>query len=165
MWTKHVTMLISKTTLKRFGAVQIEREFDLTCCCLLRLSKWAELLVSWREVNSKTFSASIGLRSICWCCWKKKIPKTIVTKQIRNWFAYTSIFVHSKPIVKKRHNWHSTLSRIPGNAQPWYDEKSRARKSEVLKPISVRNWLPQQKEHTHLVKNSDHCPCTSAAGM
>ena len=44
-------MLFSKTTVKRFEALcWSNRDCDLTWCCLPRLSKWAELTVSWREV-------------------------------------------------------------------------------------------------------------------
>ena len=44
--------MLSKTPVTRCGGcVQIDSEVDLTWCCLLRLSKWAERFDSWREVK------------------------------------------------------------------------------------------------------------------
>ena len=44
-------VLISSTTAKHCGAVcRSNCGFELTCSCLPRLFKWAELSVSWREV-------------------------------------------------------------------------------------------------------------------
>ena len=50
-------MLFSKTTLNlsTLGLCRWNREFQLTWCCLIRLSKSEELSVSWREVNRQYF--------------------------------------------------------------------------------------------------------------
>ena len=46
------------------GLCRSNREFDFTWCCLLRLSKWAELSVSWREVSCPRDSRSSSISQI-----------------------------------------------------------------------------------------------------
>ena len=45
VWTKHAVVVLSKTTVKRFGVVHIEPRVELKCCYLLRWSKGVELSV------------------------------------------------------------------------------------------------------------------------